>query len=167
MNFAIATASGSASIRYGGPEWPLAGTVFENRPAIKPWAATVPAASAAWLQVVEGRIVGSIEPEEGLADGSGEYISRDIGERAIEFFRCASDVLPAEPYVYSSTMGDLVAEFELAIGNRLTVIVGSERILAYAVSGDKTDQRQVDTTGRDYRSARAAVESLMDRLATA
>jgi hypothetical protein len=164
MSFAIPTAFGSASINLSESEWPFRGAVLDPIPKRKAAASACATANAAWLEVVERRICDSVEPvDSGLANGSGAWITRDIADRSIAFLRCASDILPTEPHISSSSSGDLVADFELAIGNRLTVIVGARRLWAYAVGSGKSFKQVVETPDQDYGPARAVVEDMARR----
>ena len=52
----------------------------------------------------------------------------------MRLFEAASDVLPGEPYIYSSVDGDLVAEFKDSYG-RLTTIIGPTFTIGFAVVG--------------------------------
>jgi hypothetical protein len=66
-----------------------------------------------WLPVVERRIRDSIA-RLGWTDDTdeGRWLSWATAEAARIFFDTAADVLPGEPYIYSSKQGDLVAEFQ-------------------------------------------------------
>ena len=86
---------------------------------------------AAWFRVVERRITMSVQPNIGLKDDR-RRLSQLTALRALEFFKATSDLLPVEPYIYSSQKGDLVAEFT-AVRGTLTSIVPPKFILLFAV----------------------------------
>ena len=75
--------------------------------------------AVAWLSEVERRIRDSIVPIEYSDLTSTEYLNEAAGSAALSFFQNNADLLPAEPHIYGTHDGDLVAEFETAIG-RLT-----------------------------------------------
>jgi hypothetical protein len=88
--------------------------------------------SAAWLGAIERRIRDSIVPAERAAENDGRWLSPEVANTAIQFFRQASGVLPGEPYIYSSGSGDLIAEFKTRHG-LLTSVVTLDKVLAVAM----------------------------------
>jgi hypothetical protein len=80
---------------------------------------------APWLADVQRRLNGSIgvRGSDALQDGTG--LRREIVSVANTFFEATSDLLPAEPYLYSSQIGDLVAEFSAPLG-RMTMIISTD-----------------------------------------
>jgi hypothetical protein len=66
--------------------------------------------AAPWLADVQRRLSNSI----GLASAppSGQWLDRNIVSTANTFFQATSDLLPVEPYLYSSKDGELIAEFK-------------------------------------------------------
>lgn len=87
---------------------------------------------APWLSAVEERIRNSIVPVEYGEVDSPEYLNEDAGSAALSFFRNNADLLPVEPHLYGTHGGDLVAEFETALG-RLTAVIAPTETVLYAV----------------------------------
>jgi hypothetical protein len=85
-----------------------------------------------WLPLVESRIRGSVLPDEYESKPSTEWLSEGAANAAIAFFRDGADLLPAEPHIYGTKSGDLVAEFETANG-RITGVVSGEQTILFAV----------------------------------
>ena len=67
---------------------------------------------ASWLSNVERRIRGSIPTSSEPLSNTGRWLEPQLAWQAINFFQATSDILPGEPYVYASLMGDLIAEFK-------------------------------------------------------
>lgn len=95
---------------------------------------------AEWLPVVERRIQNSILPDEYGPPQSSEWLSESVGQAALNFFRNVSDLLPSEPYIYSSLRGDLVAEFAASRGT-MTAVVSSGVISIFAnIDGEVSEK---------------------------
>jgi hypothetical protein len=88
--------------------------------------------AARWFNIVERRIRQSVLPVGQRAENDGRWLTQDIADTASAFFKATSDVLPAEPFIYSSRNGDLVAEFSAPHGT-LTNIVSQTFVVAFAV----------------------------------
>ncbi len=88
--------------------------------------------TATWFNIVERRIRQSVLPVDQRAENDGRWLTQDIADSASAFFKTTSDVLPAEPFIYSSRNGDLVAEFSAPHGT-LTNIVSQTSVVAFAV----------------------------------
>ncbi len=95
-----------------------------------------------WFYRVQARITRSIIPQGAEAEDDGRWIRQDIADAAVSFFEIASDVLPNEPYIYSSGKGDLIAEYKAAHGT-MTNIIKRTQLIAFAVSdsGEPTEKR--------------------------
>lgn len=100
---------------------------------------------AAWLADVERRIRNSVVPTEHVLDNDGRWISLEVANSAIQFFRQASAVLPGEPFIYSSNSGDLVAEFK-ALHGLMTSVVTVGKLMAVAIVDGQAQQVNVDLT---------------------
>ena len=87
---------------------------------------------ASWVGRVQGRIDNSTLPQGRDADNDGRWLKPKIAAAANAFFRVASDVLPGEPFIYSSLDGDLVAEFRGMHGT-MTGILSEAFIVLYTV----------------------------------
>jgi hypothetical protein len=96
-----------------------------------------------WLDRVERRIVNSIAFEERRLEEPGRWLSPDVAEAALGFFRNTADVLPSEPFVYASRLGDLVAEFAGAYGT-LTSVVSPHFIILFAQIGEEPIEKRFD-----------------------
>ena len=88
--------------------------------------------AAAWLPVVQKRIVASVVPPNAEYVNDGRWLTQEIATQAFNFFQAASDVLPSEPYVYTSIEGDLIAEFKGSRGT-MTNVIGKTSVIAFAV----------------------------------
>ena len=93
-------------------------------------------APTGWLEILESRIRDSIDPNGRLDDRSAEWISEDSANAAIAFFRLGADLFPAEPHIYATSQGDLVAEFETALCNLTTIVSDRSTILFGVPSTD-------------------------------
>src|SRR5271166_3934905 len=80
--------------------------------------------AARWISTIQRRIEQSVpSPVADTTDEEG-WLDSDIAAYAVYFFNAVSDVLPAsEPYLYTATNGDLVAEFVGRHG-KLTNVIG-------------------------------------------
>jgi hypothetical protein len=96
---------------------------------------------ASWLASVERRIRNSIVPHGREVENDGRWLSYDIANAATSFFQTASDVLPSEPYIYSSLGGDLVAEFKAEHGTMTSVISDKFLVSMVVVDGEPIETR--------------------------
>lgn len=99
-----------------------------------------------WLSAVEERIRASIRPPEMEGEDSSEWLTQNAADTAINFFRHAADLLPAEPHIYATDNGDLVAEFETPASN-VTSVVSPEETILFGVS-NASPERPVEVTIR-------------------
>ncbi|HZS88292.1 MAG TPA: hypothetical protein VFE42_12530 [Chloroflexota bacterium] len=120
--------------------------------------------SAEWLAVVRRRINDSILPQDFAGENDGRWLSEDAARAAVAFFEATSDVLPAEPYIYSSRRGDLVAEFKADRGT-LTSIVSPTFVLLFAVIDGVPVEKRLPLTDNTM-SLRSEVANLSDLLRT-
>jgi hypothetical protein len=83
-----------------------------------------------WLERVTQRITNSIAPEKRQSDEEPQrWLSNDVAQGGLTFLRNASNLLPSEPYIYSSREGKLVAEFKGAHGNLTAIVSPNSTIL--------------------------------------
>lgn len=85
-----------------------------------------------WLWSVQQRIRRSILPFGREAENDGRWLSEDVADAGFEFFQLTADLLPGEPFIYSTRRGDLTAEFVASHGI-LTSIVSPGFALLYAI----------------------------------
>jgi hypothetical protein len=121
--------------------------------------------STSWLPDVERRIQDSMVPNEyKLARSETEWLSEDTGVAALNFFQNTADILPAEPFLYGSNRGALVAEFKAASGT-LTAIISPNEVIVFAVTtADPTKPIQL-TVPRGSNSLRDTLRDLSRGLA--
>lgn len=101
-----------------------------------------------WLPVVEARIRGSVLPPDRHEEPSKEWLSADAANAAISFLRGGADLLPAEPHIYGTRKGDLVAEFETVNANVTSVMSDKQTILFAVLAGSPEEPiRQVIRRG--------------------
>jgi hypothetical protein len=85
---------------------------------------------ARWLSAVQERIQRSILPRD--QENDGRWLAEEIAVSSSTFFETTSDLLPGEPYIYTSIKGDLVAEFQCDSGI-MTGIITPEFVGLFAV----------------------------------
>jgi hypothetical protein len=116
----------------------------------------------AWVEDVQQSIQSSVARSSAYTVGEGRWLSQDVANAASDFFGVSGDLLPSEPYIYSSRKGDFVAEFRAKNG-KLTSIVSPEFVLLFAVvSGSAPVERKVT----DARTVRDEVRRMIDLLTT-
>lgn len=119
---------------------------------------------ADWLAAVRRRINDSILPHDFVGDNDGRWLTEDVARAAVAYFEETSDLLPAEPYIYSSRRGDLVAEFTADHGT-LTSIVTPTYVLLFAVIDGAPIEKRLPLAGTTM-SLRSEVANLSDLLRT-
>jgi len=95
-----------------------------------------------WFSNLQRRLLGSIVPRFSTEHSSGRWLNKEVAGAALRFFEEAADLLPEEPYIYSSRLGDLVAEFKCAHGT-MTAIVSPAFALLFATVGGLPIERRV------------------------
>jgi hypothetical protein len=118
---------------------------------------------ASWLSNVERRIRGSIANSNEPLPNTGRWLEPQLAWQAINFFQATSDILPGEPYVYASLMGDLIAEFKGPKG-KLTTIVTKSSLTTYSVMGDRILKISFDLPVLNLQSARLKIRQVSDQL---
>jgi len=86
--------------------------------------------SAQWLCEVQERIQRSLLPRGQKNDG--RWLTEEIAVASSSFFETTSDLLPSEPYIYSSSKGDLIAEFK-SDGGSMTGVITPEFVGLFAM----------------------------------
>lgn len=120
---------------------------------------------ARWLADVERRIRDSIVPENHIDDNDGRWINLDVANSAIQFFRQASELLPGEPFIYSSGSGDLVAEFKARFG-MMTSVVMTDKFLAMVVMDGQSEPITVKLGSATESELKRELKPLTDFLTT-
>lgn len=112
-----------------------------------------------WLSTVQSRINKSIVPG-GLVENDGRWLSQQTAVAAIDFFNATADLLPGEPFIYSSLEGDLIAEFT---GERgvLTAIISPNFTVLFAASQAENPIRKVVSSDEKIREE---VDGIVSRL---
>jgi hypothetical protein len=120
---------------------------------------------ASWLASVERRIRNSIVPEGREAQNDGRWLTYDIANAATVFFQTASDVLPSEPYIYSSLAGELVAEFKAEHGT-MTSLISKTQLISLAVVDGLPIETRIDLGVLSSSTIRKELNSIMIMLRT-
>lgn len=121
--------------------------------------------SSQWLAAVQERVQNSIVPKDCESENDGRWLTEDIAASASAFFEMTSDLLPSEPYIYSSQNGDFVAEFDANHGTMTGIITKSFVVLFAVVDGVPIERRLV--LGSDSpRPLRREMQLLTEMLRT-
>lgn len=90
--------------------------------------------AAKWISTIQRRIEHSVpDPLVAASLDDGEWLDSNIATYAISFFNATSDVLPnSEPYLYTASNGDLIAEFAGHHG-KLTNVISKTAVNSFAV----------------------------------
>jgi hypothetical protein len=117
-----------------------------------------------WLSTVQQRIASSVVPI-GITEGqnNGRWITQDIADAGAEFFQATSDLLPGEPFIYSSQGGDLVAEFESSAGT-LTAIVSRQFVILFASIAGCLFEKKIEPGPDGLGVLRRELEGLAEKL---
>jgi hypothetical protein len=118
---------------------------------------------APWLADVQRRLSGSIAMRGGTALHDRTGLAREVVRAANSFFELTSDLLPAEPYLYSSQSGDLVAEFSAPLG-RMTIIISTDSAIAHASVGGRITQKSFVLTPEAQNSLRPEIDAITSPL---
>jgi hypothetical protein len=91
------------------------------------------AIAAKWISTIQRRIEQSVPDALVTTLDDGRWLDSDIATYAISFFNATSDVLPvSEPYLYTASNGDLIAEFAGRHG-KLTNVIGKTAVNSFAI----------------------------------
>jgi len=171
-----ATAAGTASVRFN--DWnvptPIAsipGRLFAVASDARQLSDTkqerdireVRPISATWLYAVQRRIQNSTVPPGRRIDNDRRWLSQDIAYAASAFFNATSDVLPGEPHIYSSLIGDLVAEFSGAHG-RMTNIISQTSVAVFAVVDGIPVEKRIELRHGETAGLRQELQGLTKML---
>src|SRR5580692_11631639 len=136
----------------------------EYRLAGDPFRAGVPLpVRASWLLNVYIRLLDSILASNESLPNTGRFLEPQLAWQAINFFEATSDILPGEPYVYTSLIGDLIAEFKGPKG-KLTTVVTKNSLTTYSVIGDRILKISFDLPVLNLQSARLRIRQISDQL---
>jgi hypothetical protein len=102
-----------------------------------------------WLENIQRYIDESVIPDTCRAENDGRWLNQEIAIAARDFFQKTAELLPGEPFIYSSKSGDLVAEFKDKHGT-MTTIVSSTFVLLFAVIDGVPVERRIVEPG-DWR----------------
>jgi hypothetical protein len=116
-----------------------------------------------WLPTVEERIRASVSPDEFWGEPSSEWLTQNAAFAAIAFFRAAAGLLPTEPYIYATSVGDLVAEFETKNGS-MTSVVSDDQTILFVVLASDPHQPIEKVIRRGSNQFRDELRSIINRL---
>ncbi len=102
-----------------------------------------------WFADTLRRVRASVRPTYSRENCGGPWLDQAVGDAAAVFFQNTSDLLPGEPFIYGSQLGDLVAEFKAEHGT-MTTIVSPKFALLFAVIDGVPIERKVPE-GDDIR----------------
>jgi hypothetical protein len=117
-----------------------------------------------WANAVQTRISKSIAPQ-GAEPLDRRWLSVNVANVATQFFQVTADVLPGEPYIYSSNEGDLVAEFSGTHGT-MTNIISPTFIFVFAVIDGESVEKHLDLENGGFASVRSELSKLSKMLRT-
>lgn len=116
-----------------------------------------------WLPKVEEAINASV-PDEIVEENDGQWLDADSAYNAKHFFQTAADLLPGEPYIYGTPLGDFVAEFESG-SVRLTSVVSPKNTLLVGVCRANPKEPVQSTIPRGSNRLRDEVREFTKKLA--
>jgi len=122
-----------------------------------------PPPASEWLATIKERVRRSIVPIGHDVENDRHWLTQDIADAAIKFFQTTSDLLPVEPFIYSSQKGDLVIEVEDKHGN-MTGIISQEFFLLFAVIDGIPIERRLFPAKDSLGDLRAEVQQLTKML---
>jgi hypothetical protein len=120
---------------------------------------------AAWLDAISKRIGDSIASTGNETKGDGSSLTVEIADSARSFFETTSDILPCEPFIYSSHKGDLVVEFEAPYG-RLTTVISRSSLIAFAVLGEVHFEKHIELVSSTSNALRNELQKITGMLRT-
>ncbi|MCG8052455.1 MAG: hypothetical protein JAZ15_14725 [Candidatus Thiodiazotropha endolucinida] len=119
--------------------------------------------SAEWLHRIRSRIINSITPIGMIYENNGQWLKQEIADTANDFFDKTSDVLPAEPFIYSSRKGSLVAEYKSDFGT-MTNIISQDKVVIFTVIDNDIIEKSFPLKSDKYASIRKDLLSLVNAL---
>jgi hypothetical protein len=117
--------------------------------------------AAPWLGQLQRRLNLSIGLGTAVQNREGQWLGGDVVTAANNFFQATSDMFPAEPYIYSSREGDLVAEFSGGRGP-LTMILSPKQAIAFAVVDGRRIHKEIPLTAVRVADLRAQLAEITD-----
>lgn len=116
--------------------------------------------AAKWISTIQRRIEQSV-PDALVANlDDGGWLDSDIATYAISFFNATSDVLPiSEPYLYTASNGDLIAEFAGRHG-KLTNVIGKTAVNSFAIVDGQIVKTTLNFPFDDIAKARQELTQL-------
>lgn len=121
--------------------------------------------SAKWLGAVQKRITDSVAIAGTTPSVEGTCLNQAIAHSANAVFEMTSDILPSEPFIYSSRSGDLVAEFQAPYG-KLTTIISQSYVIAFASMGEVAVEKHIDLEGSNSNALRMELQKITKALCT-
>lgn len=118
-----------------------------------------------WLTAVQDRIYSSIVPKGREMENDGRWLRRGVAEVASRFFQVTADLLPGEPHIYGSQVGDLVAEFDAAPGS-MTAIVTPAVVILFAVADGVPFEKRLVLGSESSSRLRLELKEFVERLHT-
>lgn len=85
-----------------------------------------------WLPKIEEAINASVPDEMVDEENEGQWLDAESAYNAKNFLQSTADLLPGEPYIYGTPLGDFVAEF-VNDAARLTSVVSAQKTLLVGV----------------------------------
>jgi hypothetical protein len=96
-----------------------------------------------WFASTQRRIRDSVVPNYNRETHAGLWISQQVADAATVFFQKTADLLPGEPFIYSSSLGDLVAEFKTGQGSMTSIVSPAFTMLFAVIDGVPVERRVV------------------------
>jgi len=118
---------------------------------------------AKWFSRAERQIRNSVRLQGEKDAGEFETVTSGVAISAIQFFQEVSDILPTEPYLYTSTEGDLVAEFRGRQGS-LTAIVGERKLWLFSIQDGGVTKEHWTMSRLNQGAIRASLKKLAGTL---
>lgn len=95
----------------------------------------------AWFANIQKRIRASVKSNYRAETNDGQWISQEVADAAGTFFLRTADLLPGEPFIYSSRLGDLVAEFKGEHGTMTSIVSPTFALLFALIDGVSVERR--------------------------
>jgi hypothetical protein len=83
-----------------------------------------------------------------------------VAAAANNFFLATSDLLPAAPYLGTSSQGYLVAEFKFAAGAAMTMVFSNTSATALTTIAGQPVQRKIELTAAGIETLRAELSRI-------
>ena len=83
----------------------------------------------AWLTKIESAIRASVPDQYDEDKNEGQWLEADSAFNALQFLENSADLLPGEPAIYGTPLGDFVAEFENETAKLTSVVSATQTLL--------------------------------------